>query len=472
MATTVVFEQMDPATGMDVFLSTTLQTGCAGGYIGAQIHQNSPTLFTDFALWDFDNTSNTRNVSGHCDRYDNEGHGTQCGFGSGAEHWLWELGTPYTFNLSVASSNASGATFNASLRNDKSGAVHAFGQIFTAVPTAGPGTTIPPQGFDCGRILVSAGFFQVDPPTPPPLPLPPLGRPLFHDPHRQGVDGLPAPSIDVVRQFHRDHFCGDNIVVSAAGLDHDEAVQLSEKYFGHLPKASASSAVNALRKEALVPNKYVGGCRLVDVPNLDFVHVGLGFETGGWHDDDLVPACVLVALLGGGDSFSAGGPGKGMYSRLYREVLNRCGWVESILGVSLIHTDTGCVGIVGSTEPQYAPSLYRVMCDQWLRAASEPVDDMALTRARNRLKSSVLMNLESRLVLGDDMARQVATYGKRESADAVCSRIDAVTTDDLMRVAQRGLKNGNPSVVAYGDLTHIPENIHDLVVQVLAQPSE
>ena len=39
--------------------------------IGAQIHQGSPHLFTDFALWDYQNTSSTSNVSGHCDRYDN-----------------------------------------------------------------------------------------------------------------------------------------------------------------------------------------------------------------------------------------------------------------------------------------------------------------------------------------------------------------------------------------------------------------
>jgi hypothetical protein len=65
------------------------------------------------------------------------------------------------------------------------------------------------------------------------------------------------------------------------------------------------------------------------------------------------------------------------------------------------------------------------------------------------------------------MARQVATYGKRESTDVVCARIDSVTSEDLMRVAQRGITNGTPSVVAYGDLTHIPENIHELVVNFI-----
>ena len=34
--------------------------------------------------------------------------------------------------------------------------------------------------------------------------------------------------------------------------------------------------------------------------------------------DDLVGIVILQQLLGGGDSFSAGGPGKGMYTRLYK----------------------------------------------------------------------------------------------------------------------------------------------------------
>lgn len=45
----------------------------------------------------------------------------------------------------------------------------------------------------------------------------------------------------------------------------------------------------------------------------------------------VVPMTTLKILLGGGDSFSAGGPGKGMYSRLYREVLNRWLWQNLLL---------------------------------------------------------------------------------------------------------------------------------------------
>lgn len=68
----------------------------------------------------------------------------------------------------------------------------------------------------------------------------------------------------------------------------------------------------------------------------------------GWHDKDLVAMCVAQILLGGGDSFSAGGPGKGMYSRLYRELLNRFYWVEGAEAFVNLHNETGVLGIAGA----------------------------------------------------------------------------------------------------------------------------
>ena len=76
-----------------------------------------------------------------------------------------------------------------------------------------------------------------------------------------------------------------------------------------------------------------------------FVRIAVGFEIGGWHDDDLVVVCVLHQLLGGGSSFSAGGPGKGMYTRLYTEVGEMFDWpiatrrqtVSDIKSIAICH---------------------------------------------------------------------------------------------------------------------------------------
>lgn len=42
-----------------------------------------------------------------------------------------------------------------------------------------------------------------------------------------------------------------------------------------------------------------------------------------FQEDDFIPFAVLNMMMGGGGSFSAGGPGKGMFTRLYLNVLNR-----------------------------------------------------------------------------------------------------------------------------------------------------
>eukprot|EP01049_Picozoa_sp_SAG25_P011151 SAG25_NODE_1321_length_3292_cov_2.332289_2_plen_92_part_00 len=71
---------------------------------------------------------------------------------------------PYTFNLSLAASNSSGALFNALIHNGHTHQVYEFGKIWTADPTelckGRANCHIPPEGIDCARIKVSSGFFQ------------------------------------------------------------------------------------------------------------------------------------------------------------------------------------------------------------------------------------------------------------------------------------------------------------------------
>lgn len=55
----------------------------------------------------------------------------------------------------------------------------------------------------------------------------------------------------------------------------------------------------------------------------EFAYGALAFESSSYTDPQFTTACLLHSLLGGGGSFSAGGPGKGMYSRIYMNVLNQ-----------------------------------------------------------------------------------------------------------------------------------------------------
>lgn len=55
-----------------------------------------------------------------------------------------------------------------------------------------------------------------------------------------------------------------------------------------------------------------------------------------WKEEDFIPFAVLNMMMGGGGSFSAGGPGKGMFTRLYLNVLNRYQALHNISWISVI----------------------------------------------------------------------------------------------------------------------------------------
>lgn len=58
-------------------------------------------------------------------------------------------------------------------------------------------------------------------------------------------------------------------------------------------------------------------------PFPELTHVMVGLESCSFLEPDFIPFAVLNMMMGGGGSFSAGGPGKGMFTRLYLNVLNR-----------------------------------------------------------------------------------------------------------------------------------------------------
>lgn len=194
------------------------------------------------------------------------------------------------------------------------------------------------------------------------------------------------------------------------------------------------------------------------LPDLTYIH--LAFEAVPIGSEDIYALATLQTLLGGGGSFSAGGPGKGMYSRLYTEVLNRHGWVESCVAFNHSYTDSGLFGISASCNPLWAWKMLEVMCKEMQNLTLETghfsLQTVEVNRAKNQLRSALLMNLESRMVELEDLGRQVQVHGRKVGVREMCAKIDALTAKDLKRVARQvfggqisnvGKGSGAPTVV-------------------------
>ena len=277
----------------------------------------------------------------------------------------------------------------------------------------------------------------------------PLGKPLQAKPSAIGnVD------VDTLAAFISEQYVGSKMVVAAAGYDHDELVSLAKAHFGGVPAGSAGGAA---------ADKYLGGeVRMsADEP---ITHFALGFEGAGWKSSELVPLCVLNTLMGGGASFSAGGPGKGMYTRLYQNILNRYPYVQAANVFTAFYNTTGVFGVYGAAPASEMGSLVAGLVDE-CKKMKGALGDEELRRAKNQLKASLLMNLESRPVLFEDLGRQVLTYGARTEPADLVAQIEAVGAKELNDVAAKMLASP-PSVVVYGDTTCVPR--YDVIAKALA----
>jgi processing peptidase subunit alpha len=145
-----------------------------------------------------------------------------------------------------------------------------------------------------------------------------------------------------------------------------------------------------------------------------------------------------------------------MYSRLYREVLNRYRWAESTEAIASFHNESGLWGIQGSAPPDKIGDLTKALVENFQKLADELVTDEELSRARNMLKCNVLTQLESRVVLFEDIGRQILTYGEREDAASMCAKIDAVTKETIRAIVQKAIVNP-PTVSAVGvNIDNVP----------------
>ena len=187
---------------------------------------------------------------------------------------------------------------------------------------------------------------------------------------------------------------------------------------------------------------------IIEDSSQKYTHVSVGFEGIPRGDPDSTVASVLCTLLGGGGSFSAGGPGKGMYSRLYTQVLNRIHWVESVHAFNLNFSSSGLFGIHGSCPTQHTQSLVHTMLSQ-LQSMSHNVSEEELNRAKNITASGQLMNTETRFNLVDAAAETLLYKNRAYEPIDVVNEIRAIEKRDLERVSERIL-GSKPCIALFG----------------------
>jgi predicted Zn-dependent peptidase len=254
----------------------------------------------------------------------------------------------------------------------------------------------------------------------------PLGRPILGDKKR--VLGFDR---ETVLTHFRDEYCPERITIAAAGhLEHAEVVELFGSRF------AAFSRACPVRNGG--PPDVASCFELIDRP-LEQVHFVMGGRGLPQHAAERFALYLLNTIIGGS-----------MSSRLFQEIRERRGLVYSIHSGNAAFHDTGLFFIYAGTEPAHFGRVIDLTVGELRKLRSDGVTADELARAKDHLKGSLMLSLESTSSRMTRIAKQELYFGHPLSLDEILASIERVSDDDVDGLIERLLGQGTFSLLALG----------------------
>jgi predicted Zn-dependent peptidase len=257
-----------------------------------------------------------------------------------------------------------------------------------------------------------------------------LSRAVFGDqpigwPIAGTLETIEAMRHDDFAQHVASYYVPSNTVLSVAGnTTHDEVVALAEQYFGDAPDHAVPpppAAVEQFGDEQIVVEKReIAQC-----------NIGIALHALPRKDPDRYPLQVLNTILG-----------RGMSSRLFKEVRERRGLAYSVgSGVSR-YNDIGTMSVSAGVTLDHLEEATTVIRDELFKLTTEPPGDDEITKARDFSTGNFRLGLESTMALAQRAGESLLMTGEIEQIEEVVDSINAVTPSDVTRVARRLFKPG------------------------------
>ncbi|HET7748564.1 MAG TPA: pitrilysin family protein [Terriglobales bacterium] len=257
----------------------------------------------------------------------------------------------------------------------------------------------------------------------------PLGKPILGT--KDTVKRFEQP---ILFDYYGERFNPGNLVVCAAGhVDHKQFADLVvEKFQSLKPRSNGyHTAPPKINPRIIMRNKKA----------LEQVQICVGTPAYPLAHPKRYGSYILNTVLGGG-----------MSSRLFQNVRERQGLVYAIYSDLNPYRDTGCLSIYAGTSRESAPKVVGSIVAELRRLKNEPVPEDELRRAKDQLKGSLMLSLESSTARMSNLARQEMYFDHFFGLDELIEKIEAVTAEDVRATAEEFFRQEMLAVTVLGNL--------------------
>jgi predicted Zn-dependent peptidase len=256
-----------------------------------------------------------------------------------------------------------------------------------------------------------------------------LGLPILGTP-----ETVPQFSRDTLLECFHSWYAPNNIVVTAAGnLEHARLVDMAARAFGEAKRTGAVEANTIPQAHATLEQRHK--------QELEQLHIVLGVPSYPLTHERRYAASLLNIILGGG-----------MSSRLFQNIRERQGLAYSIFSEVSPYTDSGVLSVYAGTSRETTEQLIRCVVEELRRIQQEAVSAEELRRAKDHLKGSLMLSLESTSARISNLARQAMYFKRFFSLDEMLASIEVVTREEVLAIAQDFFEPGRLALTVLGNL--------------------
>jgi predicted Zn-dependent peptidase len=221
-------------------------------------------------------------------------------------------------------------------------------------------------------------------------------------------------------EYHREVFRPENLVIAAAGnLEHNQIVDLAEKFFGNAATVSRQAAVKSASD--IKPAKPV---LLKTKTSLEQTHFILATHWIEEASEKRYAAHLLENILGTGTS-----------SRLWQKIREERGLAYSVGANGVSYRDRGVFNIYAATSPEQFDETVDLAAAEMSRIKNEAISEAELALAKEQSAASILLSLEDSGVRAGNLAQQEMTFGRQIPVDETLEKLERVTAEEIQEIA-------------------------------------
>lgn len=221
-------------------------------------------------------------------------------------------------------------------------------------------------------------------------------------------------------KYLKEHYSSQNTIIIVAGqISHNSALAKVKKYFKAINKQSVKDKL-PVREKQHKPQS------LIYYKKTDQTHLCLGARSGYdiFHPDKY--ALGLLGIILGGN----------MSSRLWISVRERQGLAYYVSAGAETDTDTGCFVARAGVDNQRVEKAIKTILNEYKKIAQKKVSPTELKKAKEYTKGTTLISMESSDAQASFVAFQELLTKEILTLEEKFAKIEAVTIDDIQRVAQ------------------------------------